>query len=156
MGYKPEPKQYQVEFEKHPGLEMSCYGATIGELLDTSNLQFNMGMDEESKRKVFDFFQSRLITWNVEHPDCRMDEDGNCVRCGIKPGNPLPTTTEGMFCLELTFVMDLIMGWMTAIVQVSLPKGMNFSNGVPGIPEEVMNQLANLQNPLKSQEPKSS
>lgn len=154
MGYQPPRKVYSVEFERHPGLEMSCYGASIGELLDTSDLKFRVNVSPEEQRKLFEFFQSRLVTWNVEHPECPLDNDGNCARCGMKPGNMLPTTVEGMFCLDISFVMDLIMGWMTAVVQVSLPKGMNSLSGAPNIPEEVMSQLASLQSLPTLPEPK--
>ena len=68
----------------------------------------------------------------MEHPDVLKDgESIPCVVCGLSGGMPLPSTVDGMMCLDVDFVMSLIVGWVSAIASVPTPKGLNSMNGAP-------------------------
>lgn len=152
MGYKPSKQLMHLEFAEFPGLEVSATSCSIGKLIEAQNLAIQIKSNNEAEiRKTFDFLASRLVSWNVEHPE--LDEgDETCSRCGLAEGAPLPVTVDGLFCLDFDFVIAILMGWMQGIARVSLPKGMNLSNGAVNT-EALMKQLGELQNPSKSPVP---
>lgn len=164
MGYKPTSTTYALEFEDKPGLEVRCKGATLGEIDKVRKLEPNMNEPDEAKRMaIFTFFEKKLITWNVDHPELvEEDENGRCASCGLKEDEPMPCTVLSMQCLELAFIMRIIIGWVFAVARVSVPKGLNLSNGAPngqglplpdGLTEQIMRELENLQNPMPLPEP---
>lgn len=134
MGYRPERKTYNLQFEAYPGLTVSVRGTSMGKLFELVKYQ-NIdaaSLDEEAKQKIFGFFASRVITWNVEHPELETEEEiaaDACAVCGLPSGVPLPTTVEGMFCLDLSFIYDIINGWTKGIAQVNAPKEQSSSGG---------------------------
>lgn len=150
MGYKPVRKLYELEFEQYPGLEVTARSASLGELSDAYDLNINVNnMDKEKRLEVFKFFEDKLISWNIEHPELFDSRQETCPQCGLKEDEPLPTTSAAMMCLEIAFVMDIIFGWLNTVARVSVPKKGNTSNGGVTIPEEVMQQLERLQNPTE-------
>lgn len=144
MGYRPPSKHYEMEFTDHPGLEVTARGASIGELLNMSTVDIKLNNPEEAK-KVFEFFSSRVITWNVEHPEVSTMH-GACPRCGMNEGQPLPSTVEGMLCLDMSFIMGIIFGWINHLMRVSVPKELNLNGGGPNL-TDLTSQLAQLQSP---------
>lgn len=147
MGYRPEPKIYNLEFADRPGLEVSARSATLGEITYVSALTVNVHEKDEAKRmEVFSFFANKLIKWNIEHPEL----DGAaiaCPACGLLEGAEMPPTVDSMKCLELELIMAIITGWVFAVARVSLPKGMSSNGGGINIPEDMMRKLETLQNP---------
>lgn len=155
MGYKPEKTVYNLEFADREGLEVSAKSATLGEIEKVQKLRVDMHEQDEAKRmELFNFFSSKLIKWNVEHPDT--DDGGPCAVCGLLPDIALPATTASMMCLDLDFVMEIIIGWVFAVARVSAPKGMSLKHGESDIPEEVRKRLETLQNPVKLPTPNFS
>lgn len=151
MGYRPARTVYTLEFEDYPGMEVSCYGSALGELIEVSDLQFSMSeVDKNKQKEIFTFFASKLVTWNLEHPEVSTT-DGLCSSCGSKPGVPLPTTVEGMLCLELKFIMTIILNWVAAMTRVSDPKGLSSNSGGMNM-QDMMMQLGQLQSPMTSLE----
>jgi hypothetical protein len=161
-GYKPMGKIYDLAFEDHPGLEVRCKGASLGELNKVRELEPNMNEPDEKKRlAVFGFFEKKVISWNIVHPEVsepsEIDEKV-CARCALKEDDELPISVHHMQCLELSFIMQIIIGWVFAVARVSIPKDMNLSNGAPigqgsplpdGLVKAITTQLENLQNPSK-------
>jgi hypothetical protein len=138
-----------MQFDAYPGLEVTTIGASLGRMLDLGPSRVSLDMSREEQLKMFDFFATRIVTWNVEHPDLTDDErtpEGLCVRCGLAEDMPLPTTITGLLCLDPSFITALIMGWMEAVTRVSGPKGQSTNDGGLNM-QALMSQLANLQSP---------
>lgn len=162
MGYKPSKKTFQLELEDYPGMEVTVRSSSMGQLLEMESLKVSVNEpDPKKKLAVFDFMAGRIITWNVDHPDTDgpdTDEkkwnplEDPCPRCGLVAGQPLPTTSDAMLCLEMDMVMNLFFGWIFAVARVSLPKGMGSNVGGMNLQEELMNELGRLQNPGTLQE----
>lgn len=139
MGYTPQSRIYNVQYEDFPGLVIKCKGATIGELR-----LVNSGADTGT---ALGFFASKVISWNIQHPAVD-GEKPECAVCELIEGTPLEPTAEAMQCLELEFCVALMMGWIRAITKVSPPKDLNFNNGGTDTQgDELMRKLAALQNP---------
>ena len=157
MGYKPIKKLYNLQFEDFPGLEVAATGTSLGKLMHLSSLRVNMNEEDEEKRmEVFKFFAGQLVKWNIDHPEIEnLDElkevptaGGSmmvCAQCAVQPGAPMPCTVESLMCLELSFIMKIIFGWMGAIARVSVPKELSLSDGGKNI-EEAMMRLVQHQN----------
>lgn len=162
MGYKPKRKLYEIVIVEFPGLEVTCKSTPLGKLLDLTkefgNLKVDdMANDVEKQKRVFGFFAKQIITWNVEHPDLDDDDsvfelekssEPTCKRCGLSPGQLMPTEMEYMLCLEMQFIMAIIFGWVTAVASASNPKGMNLSNGAGTSQKDLMQMLAEMQSPV--------
>jgi hypothetical protein len=159
MGYKPESKLYKVVFTDKPGLEIFCKGASVGKLMSLQGMQLNLNeADPEKKTLAFKYFASRIVRWTMEHPDVEDEEtdltpEGKCVLCGQTPGGPLLPTVKGLMCLEISEIMGIIFGYMSAIAQVTPGKEPNGNVGESNIREEVMRQLGEMQSPLTSLPP---
>lgn len=150
MGYKPQPKVYELAFTDYPGLEIQATSTALGKLLQLGQLNLKLDeQDEEKRMRVFNMFSSVLVSWNVEHPtlteDSKNPENMTCAECGLLEGEPMPCTVQSLMCLELSFIMSIIFGWMAAISRASVPKELSLSNGVNNS-EELMRQLAQHQN----------
>lgn len=153
MGYKPEKKYYQLNFADYPGLEVHAKGTSLGKLVELQSMDINLAIKNDTeKMKLFTYFSTRIITWNVEHPE--IDEPVKndyhqwvCPQCNLAEGDPLPTSVDGLKCLELGFVMSLITGWMQGITRVAVPKSLSFNDGEMNSQlESLMNQIENNQN----------
>ena len=154
MGYKPGRKIYELTFVDYPGLEVHMYGTTIGKLEAVSKIAANItSATPEQQMSIFEFFTSNLISWNIEHPEIAsedyldINESDECGKCGLVEGDPLPATPDGIRCLELGFITNIIQGWMETIGGVSGPKAPNTSNGEMNSQTQT-SRLANLQSPL--------
>lgn len=153
MSYKPGRKIYELTYVDYPGLEVRMHGTTIGKLEALSKLAANISAaTPEQKMSIFQFFVSKLISWNIVHPEVITEasdgpQEGVCANCGMMEDDPLPTTPAGLGCLELEFVTNIIRGWMETIGGASGPKAPNISNGGMNT-ETQMNRLGNLQSPL--------
>ncbi len=162
-GYKPKKQLHNVTYNQYPGLLISSKGTTIGKLQQLAGMKMTVNeQDQEKVAYVFRFFTGRVITWNLLHPEVEPLEPGDegfnpddpdevCSVCGLQEGDLLPTTTEALYCLELSFVLSLIFGWMAAIASASDPKGLSSSNGEMRTPETqvqdlLMSKLAEMQN----------
>lgn len=150
MGYKPQRKVYNLEFVDYPGLEVKARSAPLGELSAAYDLNIQINEPDKDKRlESFKFFADRLISWNLEHPEVppkamSLDYDV-CAACGLREDDPMPPTVESMMCLELDMIMAIIIGWVSTIAKVSVPKGLSSNNGGTNIPEELTQKLEALQ-----------
>lgn len=157
MGYQPTRKLYNLQFEDFPGLEVAAKGTSLGKLMHLASLNLQINEPDEAKRmEVFEIFAGQLVSWNIDHPEIDNLDDltevptagGSmmvCSQCKVQPGAPMPCTLESLLCLELDFIMKIIVGWMGAIARVSVPKELNLSNGGSNI-EEAMMRLVQHQN----------
>lgn len=146
MGYRPQRKTYNLSFKDHSGLEVKMTGTSLGnlqELMTAEPRNFQYKETREFFAKVADLIKS----WNVEHPEV---PGKKCSVCGLKEGAELPPTVEGLLCLDLEFIMEIVMAWGNAVIRVSVPKAPNSKNGGMPIPEELMKQLEMQQSPLTS------
>lgn len=163
MGFKPEHDLYELVFGEYPELEILAKGTSLGKLLAIGRMNVSLNeQDQEKTQKVFKFISKRIVTWNVEHPDFEdedLEEDSEievCPRCGLEPGAPLPTTVDGLMCLDLRFVMKIFFGWMQAVARIPLPKGLNINAGAIPDMDTMMRMLGEQQNPMASLEQNSS
>lgn len=152
MGYQPGKKLYNLQFEDFPGLEVSASSTSLGKLMHISSLPLDLNQQDEAKRmEIFNFFAERLVRWNIEHPALEevapeeLDGIKVCARCSLPEGAPMPCTATSLLCLELDFVMRIIIGWTTAIARVSVPKELLLNDGGRNI-EEAMMRLVQHQN----------
>lgn len=155
MSYKPVTKTYTLEFVDKPGLLVTAAGATVAEITYASRLSLNVNEEDDEKRmEIFEFFAGKLISWNIIHPELPVYSPPEpyhreCINCGLPEDAPMPPTPTSMMCLELDLVSVIIMGWIFAVARVSVPKGLNSSNGGNnGLTEAVMQELEKLQNPV--------
>jgi hypothetical protein len=157
MGYKPKANLYHITFTDIPELDIYCKGATIGKLVSFSQMVVNIkDIAATNQAEIFEYFATRVVQWNVEHPE--IDEylviDGEatdkCALCGSREGEELPIGPRAFYCLDLSFIMKIMQGWMVAITRVAAPKAQNSSDGeMTSLEEALMNQLGSLQSPLK-------
>jgi hypothetical protein len=162
MGYRPSHKTYLIEIEEYPGLEVRSASTSLGKLMDvlTSSTEIKeMTMDQAHNHPAFRTFTDAVISWNIEHPAITLAgtdtptavdllDGAACPICGLREGDPVPPTVAGLFCLDLDFVMDLILGWVTALTRVSQGKAMSTKNG--GSPQQdLMSQLGEAASLLK-------
>jgi len=155
MGYKPTVKLYELEFKDYPGLELFARGASLGKVLELGQIQMTPNMSEKLRDKVFGFFATRIAKWNMEHPELDPLDDGQvpetCPRCGLAEDTPMPVSTESLMCLDITFVFNLIVGWMSTLTRISAPKDLSSSDGeTNSLTEEYLRKLDSLANPLTS------
>lgn len=147
MGFKPEVTVHEITYDDFPGLSLTAYEASLGELADMGEMPLSMNPQDAAKRfEMFEKFASYVVTWNIDHPVVR--KGGACGQCGLTEGQPLPTTGEALRCLGFPFVLKLIFGWVTGMTRLSVPKELNSSDGEMK-PEDLMKQLAQLQSPPK-------
>lgn len=144
MGYKPQRKTYTLEYTQYPGLVITAGSPELGKVLSPESFTINMtAADPATRIQAFKTFTDHVVTWNIEHPDT---DDGNaCPRCGLAPDQLMPTTVEMLSCLDVSFVIDILMGWVTTVSRVSLPKGLSMTDGTTDI-GTLMRQLGELQN----------
>lgn len=147
MGFKPPVAVHEITYEEFPGLTLTATEASLGELSDMGEMPLSMNPEDAAKRfEMFDKFASYVVTWNIEHPAPR--GGGACGQCGMTEGQPLPTTGHALRCLGFPFVLKLIFGWVTGMTKLSVPKGLNSSDGEMS-QEALMMKLAQLQSPPK-------
>lgn len=153
MGWTQPETVYQIEYQEYPGLEVTTYGASIGELLQAGRmpLQGGSNLSEEDAKNAFGFFAEKIVTWNVEHPR-RNIKDGVCKVCGLAPGQPLPSTVDGLLCLDFTVALKIMFGWMNHLMRVSAPKELSSSLG-ENEPEDLMQKLAQRASQTRLPEP---
>lgn len=145
-GYIPERKRYALTFEDHPGLEIVCKSASLGKMLSLAQQPLSLAqLTSEKQDEIFGFFVSRVITWNLQHPEVDNATDGGtCLACGLRKGELLPTEKIYLYCLDLEFVMPIVWSWMNAIIRVAGPKEKNTSNGTTNI-NTLIEQLGQMQ-----------
>jgi hypothetical protein len=146
MGYKPEKKIYRITFPHRGDLEVRMRSTSIG------NLQSIMGTDISALRNageagivVIRKIAKLIVSWNIIHPEVDEDDSDVCSICGVREDEPVPATEEGLRCIEIDLMIEIIQNWGLAIQRVSAPKGMNSSDGAMNT-EELMLQLAEMQN----------
>ncbi len=152
--YIPKASLYKVVFTDKPGLEILAKGTTLAKLMKLQSMKLDLNeTDAEKKTFAFKFFAGRVVRWNMAHPpEDDMDEDditaeGYCVHCGQTPGALMVPSQQSLMCLEVSDVMGIIFGYISAIASVSQGKGMSGSDGAPSIQEEVMRMLGEMQSP---------
>lgn len=170
MGYKPTAKQYNLTFTDYPGLEVAATGVSFGELEEIQRLDINLREKDPKKRmEIFEYFEARLLSWNMEHPAIgkkkaiKRETDGAnvCSACRLQEGEDMPPTAQSMLCLEAELVLAIVIGWVFAIARASIPKGMSLNSGEKSGPlntpqeltDEIMRQLEKAQSLMPSSEP---
>ena len=158
MSYKPTSKKYNLKFDNIPGLEICAKGTTLGKLQEFSGAEISLAeKNREKARELMGFFATRIITWNIVHPEVELTEkqiaerepgDLSCPACGLSEDDPLPTTLKGMECLEMSLVLSVMFGWVAAIASASDPKGQSLNGGENSIREDLMSALGAMQSPL--------
>lgn len=152
--FKPQLSRYIIDYAEFPGLQITAVGCSMGRLFELGKMQLPRldTADDLHKIKVFKFFMSRIKEWTAVHPEIDVIDDDTddfeiCASCGLREGDPLPRTVQGLMCLESSMIKKLVIGYMQAVGGTADPKGKSTSSG-DKIPEDLMNQLGNLQNPL--------
>jgi hypothetical protein len=150
MSFKPIRTVYNLTFKQYPGLHVKMHSAVLGEIMSLS-----MGIDpsnitDEQKTRSFEFLESKLIEWDIQHPELLPDKMGvvptHCPCCGLREDDSLPPTMAGILCLEAPFVLDILNGYNQTVGEPS-PKASQPPN--VGATPETLRRLAERQNPLK-------
>lgn len=162
MGFKPVKKLLDLEFVDYPGLEIRARSASIAEIKEAQELNIDVGkkdIADEERLEAFTFFEKKIVTWNLEHPelDESSEEDPErCKFCGLKEDEPMPPTVKSMMCLDFSLMLAIVFGYIQTVARVAVPKGMSLPNGVSnglgnvpmdGVESETMQKLATLQSP---------
>lgn len=168
-GYKPGKRIYALTFDEFPGLVVRAVSTNLGKLFDLGNTSIKViEADPEKRMATFNTFAKCIVEWNIVHPEPEdladyalvlgtvQDaealvgrlESGVCARCGLREDEPMSVTADAMLCLDLDFLMKLIMGWMEATSSVVIPKGLNLTDGGMNTPEDPTQRLAAMQNPV--------
>lgn len=171
MGYKPVSKLLDLEFTDYPGLEIRTRSASINEIKQAQDLNIDINrkdVSDDEKLEAFAFFEKKIVTWNMEHPELAVpseDDPARCAFCGLKEDEPMPPTMTHMMCLEIGLMIAIIFGWIQTVARVSLPKGVSLPTGatngpavgpMDGVELETMERLAMLQSPMKLPTPNLS
>ena len=108
MGYRRQPKVYNLKWEDEPGLEVLARSPSVGELLKITRLadELSAPSDEKDKQltEFFGWFARHLIGWNLEEGD---GEDAE--------GKPVPPDLHGVLSLDMELAMKIAMTWVQAI-----------------------------------------
>lgn len=144
--YKPPKKSFRVRYEDYPGLLIVARSTRLKKLTRVANLAGRS--DAGAVNEIFQFFSSCIMSWNMEHPelDNENEELDVCEDCGLAEGQLMPSTAEYVACLDIDFVMKLIMGWVSVLTSVSAPKGMNLPSGEQQSTNGDQKALTNLGN----------
>lgn len=147
MVYIPDEDTITVNFENRPGLEVKFISLTLGELERMQDFSLTLTSSENVKeQKIFRFLESKLVSWNVGHV--------KTCHCGAERGDPVAPTVDGMLCMDIMLLRDIVQGWIQSIVQVSRPKEMSSNNGGQNtLSEEAKTNLDRLLNHVKLPEP---
>lgn len=147
MSFKPIRSAYSLTFQNYPGLHVKMRSSTLGEITAISS-----GAEESAAAQLsqLKFFAKKLISWNVVHPELEPDDSDTppsvCMACGLREDDVLPPTLAGIMCLEPSFALSIIKGYMG---QVSSPDPKASSAPNTGVTPETLRRLAERQNPLK-------
>lgn len=148
MGYKPTSRTFLLHFEAYEGLEVIARSAQLAEFLTLMDTNVS-ATDFSGNMRLFEFVEKRIVSWNIDHPEIMSrDENGKCTKCGLAEGESLPATAKHMLCLDFDFIMEIIGAWLGTIASVTVPKGLNLSNGANNT-ETLMNRLAEMQSLAK-------
>lgn len=155
-GYKPPRKIYTITFDSMPGFVMKCIGASLGQLFEITETELSLSADNRvNVSKAFDFLATRIVEWNMEHPD--LDPGLAVCTCGLKPGDALPPAAENLKCLDPALVLEILFGWVDIVARVNQKKETSTENGANDTPATIaarmLEQLANAQSLSVSQEP---
>ncbi len=122
-GYKYPGKLFVLKFAEgeHEGLIVKVKSLPIGQFLEMAGMAKRISGSEDQKRdfdpssmkEMFELFAKCLHSWNLE------DEDDQ----------PIPATKDGLYALDLDFVLTLILAWMDGVAGVSGPLGRKSTDG---------------------------
>lgn len=154
MSFKPVNSDVRLSFEDYPGLEVVVSSCTFGELEELTLLDPN---DPSNTPLLLEKFADKLIYWSMLHPAVSGSAEA-CPKCGLHEDEIMPPTVPSLKCIDVRIVLSIIVGWVTGISRVSIPKDVSLNNGGKNGPEmlprhgmpqtEIMEKLAALQNPL--------
>lgn len=120
MGFRKGRKTYRLTFEdpELAGLEVVANGVSMGRLLEMAGLAELAGgnfkpQDIAKIDDLLELFSSCIVSWNLE------DEEGA----------PVPSTLGGLKSQDTDFVLDMLMAWLDAVVNVSAPLKRPSSSG---------------------------
>lgn len=123
MGYRRKSKTYKLVFEgEFEGLEVTAKGLSVRKLLDMGELlDVDVAAPDSEDVKQIDELFSRftdvLVSWNLE------DENGE----------PIPTTKESLYEQDLSFVLAIIVNYITSVSGVSVDLGKESTSGEPSL-----------------------
>ena len=117
--FRRERKLYQLTFDdpELDGFECVMSGVSLDRFIEISALAAELetpaGRTRENIEAQFTTLAASLVEWNLD------DEDGN----------PVPCDYDGLADQDFDFVMAIMLGWMKAISQVSVPLDSGSSSG---------------------------
>lgn len=152
MGYKPQRNTYALSFADRPGLEISMRSTSLGNLQKIMTTDRSVLMNNDAADEFFQKIVELIVSWNLVHPETHQA----CRICGLNEDQEMPISVDSLKCLDIEMVMEIVNAWGTAVIQVSMGKGMSSKNGEVNFPEELMKMLAEQQNPTKLPTPNFS
>lgn len=122
MGYV-RSRIVKITWEDDPelaGLEIRTKAVPLGKFLEFEEYAEKVDEgDTEATKQMLELFSSVLVSWNVESQD---DEDA--------PPVPVPATLEGLYSLDMPFVLEICLKWMNVMAGVSAELGKASTSGV--------------------------
>lgn len=118
MGYRRPAKTYRLTFEDMPGFEVTVTSCPLGQVLGLLSMvkEDGKGFDTHDVARLdelFATFGACLKEWNLE----------------TEGGEPVPATVDGLKGQDLEFVLELVMAWLEAVVNVPAPLKQKSSSG---------------------------
>lgn len=118
MGYTPQRKKYNLEFDKEfEGLEISLYGLSIGELVEIQKLRMTAEEGSEGTETMLQHLVDHIVSWNVTTD----------TGVAVKP------TVQSVSAMDTDLVMAMISAWLNAIIGVSVPLESSSTDGQPSL-----------------------
>jgi hypothetical protein len=133
MGFKPQGVIYNLNFVDGPyeGLIIKIKGMSIGRLTSFTNEGWN-SKDPAKNIRVFEYIASRIVEWNLEHPEVdnpSEDDASKCALCGLSEGNPMPKVGQSFLCIDLNLIMKIMNTWVATVAEVNPGKEQSMPNG---------------------------
>jgi hypothetical protein len=119
MGFRPEPRRYNLTFEGDlEGLHVKIGSVSVAQYTEIMSLTLlEMPVEDviKSQDRLLDLFAEALVEWDLEDADT---------------GEPVPTSKEGVLSQDASLIIRVIAGWREALVSVPPTSKTPSPNGV--------------------------
>lgn len=133
MGFKPQALIYNLNFVDGPyeGLIVKIKGMSIGRLTSFIDAGWN-SKDPAKNIEVFDYIASRIVEWNMDHPEVdnpSKDDQAVCALCGLREDESMPREGKSFLCIDISLIMKIMNTWVGAVAEVADPLGKGMPSG---------------------------
>jgi hypothetical protein len=161
MGFKREPKQYQLKFAdpEYDGFECRLRSLNLDDFLHlTMEAQAKGASGQADARPMLSMLAENLVSWNLEDDhgpvpavlaQCRTSglEVADNGHCADHAEDAKRCSVTGLLGQDLGFAMDLLGAWMAAMGGVSGPLPKTSSDGKPSLEASMPMEISSVNPP---------